>query len=528
MGISRRTTMWASRITASSVISKGYGEKTELQDLNKILEDSLKEMQDLQESTAEFEKQIAHMEEQAERQVKQRCAKIERHNQGLKTQYRTEGNDRDHLVEEKEELERQIDVAEAKRNADQIAVAEATSDTERLVMEIETQQSCFPDLRAELKARQKENTELRKTLKAAEVEFTLAKEEFDKKAAECEQIGKKHQSLSERLYTITSDGKAAAELHSLVIQRLENILGDGPGDLDGEWQMLKDALKEEHELELQTLTEEKTLKWRFELNKLDHEITSAGTRLADAKERKHQADMDLGAMQQEKKELEDELARLRLQLEAEAADEAYNPNVLDELIKELEALIARKEADIKRVKSAISALEKQLAKLESELAALKKKSAAARLDLAWERVMLQKAIENCANADARQAAEKEDADYAAQRLSGVIKEKQVNIKDLNDAIAELKQLEMDVAGLRAEIDKYSVLLESVPDPAKGWTPGAVTGKQVSKRRRTETTEVVEEEEERTTKSTKKGRTTVSTTKSSSKKSVTKSSKRSRN
>ena len=104
--------------------------------------------------------------------------------------------------------------------------------------------------------------------------------------------------------------------------------------------MLKDALKEEHELELQTLTEEKTLKWRFELNKLDHEITSAGTRLADAKERKHQADMDLGAMQQEKKELEDELARLRLQLEAEAADEAYNPNVLDELIKELEALVS--------------------------------------------------------------------------------------------------------------------------------------------------------------------------------------------
>merc|ERR1712072_1128511 len=122
MGISRRTTMWASRVTASSVISKGYGEKTELQDLNKILEDSLKEMQDLQESTAEFEKQIAHMEEQAERQVKQRCAKIERHNQGLKTQYRAEGNDRDHLVEEKEELERQIDVAEAKRNADQIAL----------------------------------------------------------------------------------------------------------------------------------------------------------------------------------------------------------------------------------------------------------------------------------------------------------------------------------------------------------------------------------------------------------------------
>merc|ERR1712072_1441731 len=407
MGISRRTTMWASRVTASSIISKGYGEKTELQDLNKILEDSLKEMQDLQESTAEFEKQIAHMEEQAERQVKQRCAKIERHNQGLKTQYRTEGNDRDHLVEEKEELERQIDVAEAKRNADQIAIAEATSDTERLVMEIETQQSCFPDLRAELKARQKENTELRKTLKAAEVEFTLAKKEFDKKAAECEQIGKKHQSLSERLYTITSDGKAAAELHSLVIQRLENILGDGPGDLDGEWQMLKDALKEEHELELQTLTEEKTLKWRFELNKLDQEIASANVRLADARDRKQAADMDLAAMEQEKKELEDELARLKLKLEDEAADEAYNPNVLDELIKELEELVAKKQADIKRVQGEIGRLQKRIDKLQTELDNLKKLSAAARLDLAWERVYLQKALENLENAAARKGAEED-------------------------------------------------------------------------------------------------------------------------
>merc|ERR1711871_832300 len=189
------------------------------------------------------------------------------------------------------------------------------------------------------------------------------------------------------------------------------------------------------------------------------------------------------------------------------------------------------EADIKRVKSSISGLEKQLTKLETELAALKKKSAAARLALAWERVYLRKAEENSANADARQAAEKEDADDVAQRLNGMVKEKQANIKDLNDTITELKQLEMDVAGLRAEIDKYSTLLESVPDPGKGWTPGAVSrkqvSKQVSKRRRTEAVEVIEEEEE-VTKSTKKGRTTTTTTKSSSKKSVTKSSKRSRN
>merc|ERR1712195_90041 len=110
-------TMSASRVTASSVISRGYGEKSELQDLNKILEDSLKEMQDLQESTAEFEKQIATMEEHAERQVKQRCMKIERHNQTLKTNYRTETNEKDRAQEEQEELERQLEVLEASKAA---------------------------------------------------------------------------------------------------------------------------------------------------------------------------------------------------------------------------------------------------------------------------------------------------------------------------------------------------------------------------------------------------------------------------
>jgi len=476
--------MSASRVTNTSVISRGYGEKTELQDLNKILEDSLKEMQDLQESTAEFEKQIAIMEEHAERQVKQRCMKIERHNQTLKTNQRTETNEKDRAQEEQEELERQIEVLEASKAANLQAMNEALQDTERLTIEIENNKLAFPDLRAELAARKKDNAELKKTLKAAESEFAVAKTEFDKRAAEAEAIGKKHQGLVDRLYTIETDGREAEQLHKLVIQRLTNILGEGPGDLDGEWQMLKDALKEEHELELQTLTEEKTLKWRFELNKLDHEIAAAGVRLEAARDRKRQADMDLGGMHQEVEELKRELENLRLQVEQEAADEAYNPNVLDDLIRELEALVARKEQDIKRINSQIAQLMKQIEKLQGELAELKMKSAEARLALAWEQVLLQKALENVKNAEARKVAEEEDAADGAGRLSVVIDEKKANIKDLNDSIAELKQLEMDVAGLRAEIDKYTKLLEMVPDPTKGSTP-----KGGGKRRRTEGTEV---------------------------------------
>merc|ERR1712086_54189 len=510
MGVRVRLTMSASRVTNTSVISRGYGEKSELQDLNKILEDSLKEMRDLQESTAEFEKQIAIMEEHAERQVKQRCMKIERHNQTLKTNYRTETNEKDRAQEEQEELERQIEVLEASKAANLEAMNLALQDTERLTIEIENNKLAFPDLRAELAARKKENAELKKTLKAAEDEFAVAKAEFDKRAAEAEAIGKKHQGLVDRLYTIETDGREAEQLHKLVIQRLTNILGDGPGDLDGEWQMLKDALKEEHELELQTLTEEKTLKWRFELNKLDHEIAAAGVRLEAARDRKRQADMGLGGMHQEVEELKRELESLRLQMEQEAADEAYNPNVLDDLIRELEALVARKEQDIKRTNSQIAQLLKQIEKLELELAELKKKSAEARLAPAWEQVLLQKALENVKNADARKVAE-EDAADGAGKLSTVIEEKKINIKDLNDSIAELKQLEMDVAGLRAEIDKYTKLLESVPDPTKG--SGTPKG---GKRRRTEGTVEVEatvtvESGGASSKTTKRTKTTTTTT-----------------
>jgi len=477
-----------------------------MQDLNKILEDSLKEMQDLQESTAEFEKQIAIMEEHAERQVKQRCMKIERHNQNLKSQLLKEGNDKDRLLEEQEELERQIEVLEANRAANLAAVNEALSHTERLNLEIENNKLVLPDLRAQLAAKKKENSELKKALKAAEDEFAVAKGEFDKKAAEAEQIGKKHQGLLDRLFTIESDGREAEQFHKLVIQRLANILGDGPGNLDSEWQMLKDALKEEHELELQSLTEEKTLKWRFELNKLDHEILAAGHRLEAAKDRKRQADMDLGSMRQEVEELKRELEGLRLQLEAEAADEAYNPNVLDDLIRELEAMVSRKEADIRKLNGEIARLLKQIEKLEAELAELKKQSAEVRLALAWEQVLLKKAQENLANAGARKDAEEQDAADNAGRLSAVIDEKKGNIKDLQDSIAELKQLEMDVAGLRAEIDKYSKLLEQVPDPTKG-TPKLGTG---AKKRRTET-ETTTEVTEVATKGSKRSKTTTTTT-----------------
>ena len=42
--------------------SVGYGEKSEMQDLNDILESCLGEMKQLEEDTAEFEKRIAEME----------------------------------------------------------------------------------------------------------------------------------------------------------------------------------------------------------------------------------------------------------------------------------------------------------------------------------------------------------------------------------------------------------------------------------------------------------------------------------
>merc|ERR1711924_205798 len=104
-----------------------------------------------------------------------------------------------------------------------------------------------------------------------------------------------------------------------------------------------------------------------------------------------------------------------------------------------------------------------------------------------EQVLLKKAEENLTNAGARKAAEEADAADAADRVNALINDKKGNIKDLNDSIAELKQLEMDVAGLRAEIDRYTKLLEAVPDPSKGFSlPTA------AKKRRTETTTVVTE------------------------------------
>ena len=50
------------------------------------------------------------------------------------------------------------------------------------------------------------------------------------------------------------------------------------------------------------------------------------------------------------------------------------------------------------------------------------------------------------------------------------------------------QLELDIAGLRAEIDKYSLLLDIVPDPKKKSSPArtASPSTQGNKRRRTET------------------------------------------
>ena len=62
--------------------------------------------------------------EHAERQVKQRCMKIERHNQTLKTNYRTETNEKDRAQEEQEELERQLEVLEASKAANLQAMNE--------------------------------------------------------------------------------------------------------------------------------------------------------------------------------------------------------------------------------------------------------------------------------------------------------------------------------------------------------------------------------------------------------------------
>ena len=127
-----------------------------------------------------------------------------------------------------------------------------------------------------------QNAELRKTYKSLEGKLAGVSNDLSKKTAEAEGLGKKVAGLKDRLGQINADGREAEQRHKFVIQRLTDILSGGPGDLDGEWQMLKDALREEHELELSTLTEEKVEKWRFELNKMDNEISHSSARLDDA------------------------------------------------------------------------------------------------------------------------------------------------------------------------------------------------------------------------------------------------------
>jgi len=103
-------------------------------------------------------------------------------------------------------------------------------------------------------------------------------------------------------------------------------------------------------------------------------------------------------------------------------------------------------------------------------------------------VLYYKALENIENADGRKGAEAGEAEDALDKLKAAVKERVGTIKQLNEEITELRQLELDIAGLRAEIDKYSLLLDIVPDPKKKSSPArtASPSTQGNKRRRTET------------------------------------------
>lgn len=468
--------------------SVGYGEKSEMQDLNDILESCLGEMKQLEEDTAEFEKRIAEMEAGAEAEVKKATARVDRENQKLKSEHRQEYTALDHMKAEQTEKEREIDLLLAKRDSEAAKLADAEAETDQIERDIENSAQQIPDLRKQLAEKNKQNAALRKTLKSLEGTLQVTNGALVKKTADAEGLAKKVSGLKDRLGVIQGDGREAEQRHTFVVQRLKDILSGGPGDLDGEWQMLKDALREEHELELTTLTDEKTEKWRFELNKMDNEIAATDRRLNAAQARTHQVTQDLAAMEDHRDALLKELEALRLQLEEEARSEAYIPGSLDDLIKAYEELLVKKEAEAKRLRGANAQLEKAIQKLEEMLADLKEQVAEARLALAQEKVLYYKALENIENADGRKGAEAGEAEDALDKLKAAVKERVGTIKQLNEEITELRQLELDIAGLRAEIDKYSLLLDIVPDPKKKSSPArtASPSTQGNKRRRTET------------------------------------------
>jgi len=389
---------------------------------------------------------------------------------------------------EQTEKEREIDLLLAKRDSEAAKLADAEAETDQIERDIENSAQQIPDLRKQLAEKNKQNAALRKTLKSLEGTLQVTNGALVKKTADAEGLAKKVSGLKDRLGVIQGDGREAEQRHTFVVQRLKDILSGGPGDLDGEWQMLKDALREEHELELTTLTDEKTEKWRFELNKMDNEIAATDRRLNAAQARTHQVTQDLAAMEDHRDALLKELEALRLQLEEEARSEAYIPGSLDDLIKAYEELLVKKEAEAKRLRGANAQLEKAIQKLEEMLADLKEQVAEARLALAQEKVLYYKALENIENADGRKGAEAGEAEDALDKLKAAVKERVGTIKQLNEEITELRQLELDIAGLRAEIDKYSLLLDIVPDPKKKSSPArtASPSTQGNKRRRTET------------------------------------------
>jgi chromosome segregation ATPase len=469
------------RSEKSSMKSVGYGEKSEMQDLNSILESCLGEMKQLEEDTAEFEKRIAEMEAGAAAEVRRATATIDRKNQKLKDDHRRESTDLDRLKAEAADKQREIELLIAKRDSEAAKLHDAESETDAIEQDIEHAAGQIPDLRKQLAEKRKQNAEMRKELKSLEGELSEVNGKLAKKTAEAEGLGKKVNGLKDRLGSINADGREAEQRHKFVIQRLSDILSGGPGDLDGEWQMLKDALREEHELELNTLTEEKTEKWRFELNKMDNEIAAAGARLDDANVRKGQAEMDLGAMENDRDNLLKELEGLKQQLEDEAQNEVAVPGALDDLIKAYEELLAKKEAEAKRLATANAQLEKAISKLEDTLEDLKEQVAAARLELAQEKVLYYKALENIENADGRKDAENDELEDGLKKLKDAAKAREARVKELNDEIKELRQLELDIAGLRAEIDQYSNLLDDIPDPKKKSSPSV----QSNKKRRTD-------------------------------------------
>jgi len=454
--------------TTRSVKSVGYGEKAELSELNDYLASLLPEMERLEEETRDSEAKIAQLEAAAAAEVKKATATLDRKNTKLKDDHQRDLAECDRLQVDRTEKAREIEKLMALKLEESAKLEAAEADIEMFERDIASDGKALPDLRAELAAIRKQNAELRKKQKELEAILASNQDGLRKKLDAADALAKKVGTLKDRLLGINTAGHEDEQRHKYVIESLEGIL-TGAGNIDEAYRQLKEALKTEHDDEFEDLIQEKIDKWRFELNKKDNEVNAAQQRADDANRRRQQAEADLGAMETDRDKLLEELERLRLELAAEAENVPYSAGDLDALIAQYEAMLAKRTAEIRRLEKGNSVLAADLEKLEAELARLKELVAAARLALAKQAVLYNKALENIQNCDDRAEAEDEELQDALNGLKAVVADKAGQIKDINDELQELRKMELDIAGMRAEIEEYRRLLDQLPDPSNPGT-----------------------------------------------------------